>query len=298
MVDDEQGWSYVDLFGWMLFAHRRPGMIGQAVGVSETKDGDKQLELLDDGRWATEDGDAIELDDVIPMLESEELRPAWVHVVPQLEGQLFQEAVSRAGESVCNLDKASTRLDDETSRVGWDRYDMALVTAELDRAMRASVTSIMLAIAAGESQVNAWAAAMVGWSAHEDKKPLHRKCQILSERVGHPLPVGQGVLQDLQESIDLRNSLVHPTPVPQPVRLGSTQPGTTISVQARTACLRVREALLATARVLDVTAPAYLAYCPPGPPDDHAIWKNAELLTGVRSDPDFPSSDERTGPDG
>lgn len=100
-------------------------------------------------------------------------------------------------------------------------------------------------------------------------------------------PLRQGVVQDLREPVGLRNSLVHPTPVPQAVRLGSTAPGTTISIHARTACLRVRVALLATSRALDVADPPYLAYCPPGPPDDATIWSSGELMTGVRSDLDF-----------
>lgn len=298
MVDDERAWSYLDLWGWLLFGQRRPGMIGQAVGVSEALDGDWDLKRLGDGQWMTGDGDIVELDEVIPLIEFEALRPKWVHVAPQLEGQLFQEAVSRASDSVRHLNKASTQLHNEISRVGWDLFDMVLVTAELDRVLRASVASIMLAIAAGESQVNAWAAAMGGWLAQEDREPLHRKCQILTRRVGRPLPLGQGVLQDLQASINLRNSLVHPTPVPEAVRLGTTAPGTTISIHARTACLHVREALLATSRALEVADPAYLAYCPPGPPNDAKVWSSAEVMTGVRSDPDFPLTDGHTEPDG
>jgi hypothetical protein len=169
---------------------------------------------------------------------------------------------------------------------------MGFATSELDRAARASITSIVLAIAAGEAQVNRWAQTWGGWEANEDRLGVAEKCQVLAERVGHPVSLGEPPYQQLHQAMKRRHGFVHSVPVPEAVAVTGARalmPGSSISIEARQTCLAVRSSFVDLARRLDVPAPRYLAYCPPAPADDDAAWSSASLMTGVRFDPDFPT---------
>jgi len=100
--------------------------------------------------------------------------------------------------------------------------------------------------------------------------------------------------QDLAAAVVWRKRIVHGDAHRFAVQLGgeaSFRPGHSLSVEARRACFAVRRSLMATAERLGLDAPNYLAYCPPVDPTDDEAWRTAEVMTGVRADPDFPTTE-------
>ncbi len=152
------------------------------------------------------------------------------------------------------------------------------------------MTSIVLAVAASEAQVNQWGNELGGWSEAEDRLFLLKKCERLAVRRAVPIDLSRGSFQELQWAVGHRNRYLHSTPLAQPLKVtgsGTVLPGT-ISVEARRACLAVRVAFVDLARCLGFEPPRYLAYCPAADPDDEAAWSAASAKTGTRADPDFP----------
>jgi hypothetical protein len=283
------------MLGWLFMSTRRPGMIGAATSFSGTTlTGPAKLERTETG-WDFTSGDRqdhVTTADVLAMVGSSAFFPRTVEVVPDLADLLFAEAVHQAEVSLQKLRAADPHIqeaihtDIETNPLPW-----VFATSELDRAVRASITSIVLAIAAAEAQANRWAIESGGWNAEEDRLSVTRKCQVLAERVGGSVTLGQPPYQQLGHAVKMRNAFVHSMPIPEPVPVTGARtvvPGTSISVEARATCLAVRSSFVDLARRLTVPLPKYLATCPPVAPDNDAVWTSATVMTGSREDPDFP----------
>lgn len=281
------------LLGWLGSDGRRPGMLGRATGLSRRRAGRPDL-IRDGRRWRPpESGDSLEAMDVVREVARGSLTLNFVHVEPDLAGELLPEAIRRAEESVLKLAAAQKHVDELMETEDDPRMPWVMATSALDRVLTASVTAVILAVAAAEAQVNAWAEWSGGWDEDEDRLSVDLKCSALAARHGVTLPLGQGALQALGRTVDLRNQFVHSKPVPQPMPLGGKRrpvPGRSISEDARRACLSVRQALLETSRAIGAEPPTYLAYCPPVAPEDDGAWSTANILAGSRDDPDFPSA--------
>lgn len=282
-----------DVIGWLLLRDRRPGMIGAAVGLrGKSSKGPVELSRLGDHDWRLMDeGESqVTTAEVLHLVGTGAFFPTTVDVVPDLAEMLFMEAVHQAETSLSRVRSAaehlaSARQDDK------DIVAFVLVQTELDRAVRASIASIVLAVAAGEAQVNRWGEERGGWSQYEDRLGLGRKCAALAARVGRPVSLGTRPYQQLQQAVRRRNALVHSRPVAEQVPATGEKvpvPGRSMSVEARSTCLVVRRSFVDLAQRLDVPPPPYLAYCPPAEPDDDGAWNGASVMTGVRPDPDFP----------
>jgi hypothetical protein len=288
------------MIGWLLSKNRRPGMIGWAVSFSgKARSGQAQLKRADSG-WefiTSDDRDELTTAEVLRLVGTGGFFPRTVDVVPDLAELLFQEAVHQAEESLQNVNAAArhTREAMETELKS-DPFPWVFATSELDRAARASIASIVLAIAAGEAQVNRWAEMWGGWEKGEDRLGVAKKSQVLAKRAEHPVSLGEPPYQQLHEATKRRNGFVHSVAIPEPVPVTGVQaltPGSSLSIEARQTCLAVRSSFVDLARRLEVAPPRYLAYCPAAPADDDAAWNSASLMTGARRDPDFPTVSDR-----
>ena len=282
------------LVGWLMFRGRRPGMLGIATAISgRTSNGKAQLRRQEDFWVLSESaGDtAVELPEVRRLLGTRDFRPATIDVVPDLAELLFQEAVHQAETSLLHVEKAGDHLA-ELATADEDRWFMpfTLSTSVLDRAVRSAMASIVLAVAAGEAQVNSWASSDGGWLNGEDRLSVAEKCAVLAARAGHPVDLGRQPYQQLVARTRRRNGLVHSEHVAEAVpAVGKLNwaAGSTISFEESNSCDAVRRSFLDLARRLNATPPSYLQYSPASGPKDEQAWRTASIMTGVRPDPDF-----------
>lgn len=294
---------FAGMIGWLLTRHRRPGMIGAATAFQGLMGGGHaSLARVDEG-WdlASPTRRArINTAEVIRLVSTGELIPRAVEVVPDLAELLFMEAVHQAEVSIMKIDAARPHVQSlRESNLAATSISWVMATVELDRSVRASIASIVLSIAASEAQVNLWADSLGGWSQDEDRLGVAQKCKVLAGRSGQVVDLGSRPFQSLQQAVKRRNAFVHAVPVPEPFPTTGSRalvPGHSLSVEARRACLAVRSSLISLARLMEVPIPAYLSYCPPGPPDDIGSWRTATVLTGLRNDPDFPPKNVQNGP--
>lgn len=277
------------------YSDSRRGALGKAVAF--TARSGKYLLYRQGENWKASSPDAedqmISRGEILARLNDETLAPAYVLIEPDLAGHLFQQAVARAEESTHKANEAS-----QTARALIGSADSTpqlnpwvLGAGAADRALRAGVEAVILAVAAAEAQVNRWASRQGGWFGDEDRLPIDKKCGVLARRAGVELQLGSGALQELRTTLKFRNSIVHSSP--GPIRMPLTAPiallsGRAVSVAGRRACLHVRNGLIQVATATSEEFPDYLAYCPVGRPEDDKVWQNAQVLTGVRKDPDFP----------
>jgi hypothetical protein len=283
------------MIGWLLSEDRRPGMIGAAVAFRGRMDDGSASLTRAEGAWELESPTRQEQlgpGEVIRLIGLGEFFPRTVDIVPDLAELLFMEAVHQAEVSIAKINAARPHIEMlGDSDLGTNPIPWVMATAELDRSVRASITSIVLAVAAGEAQVNRWAGISDGWSNGEDRLGVVEKCRVLAARSGHAINLGSSPYQQLQQAVNRRNAFVHSMPVPEAVPATgarATVPGHSLLVESRTACLAVRSSFIDLAHVLEVPSPAYLAYCPHGSPEDEESWRSASVLTGVRRDPEFP----------
>ena len=289
------------MIGWLLLSNRRPGMVGEAVSFrGRMRSGQARLNRLNGGWELVTPAERRELmtADVLRLVAMGGFFPRTVDVVPDLADVLFQEAVHQAEESVRKVSEAARHTQELMERdPTTDLAPWILATSALDRAVRASIASIVLAIAAAEAQVNQWAYESNGWKGREDRLAVERKCQVLAKRAGHLVNLGQHPYQELHRMAQRRNAFLHSKPVPQSLPLTGARspvPGSSISIEARETCVAVRSTLVDLARRIVAPSPSHLAYCPPGAANDDAAWSSASLMTGTRPDPDFPTVASRT----
>jgi hypothetical protein len=302
-VDRERNRRLFGAFlGWLLYPGRRPGLIGAAIGFAGTVRARGEATLVPEGDdWElTELGQAsvsLTTADVLKLVGSGGWLPRTVDVVPDLADLLFKKAIAEVEASIGHLYRAQTeieKLESSSGDGGAPPVPWIIAEAQLDRALQASITAIVLAIAAAEAQLNTWAEDRGGWAGAEDEDEgnVVEKCRTLALRAGVSIAIGHPPYQELGRAVKRRNSFVHPTPIPVTLPTFGARapsPGSSTSIEARAACLAVRTSLVDLARVLSVDPPRYLAYCPLVAPDDTQAWHGASLMTGARQDPDFPT---------
>lgn len=261
---------------------RRPHARGQRVLRRAQAD----WELIEHG-----DTRRLSTAEVLRLVGTGDFFPRTVDVVPDLAQMLFMEAVHQAEVSHGRVIEAQTHIDELPDNFRQNPTPWVLATAELDRAVRASIASILLAIAAAEAQVNRWAELSGGWQNGEDGLSAAEKCLVLADRAGRPISLGKPPYQRLRVASLRRNALVHSKPTAERIPVtgaNAPMPGRSAVVDARTTCLAVRQSLVDLAGRIGVDPPRYLASCPPSRPDDDEAWRAASLRTGLRRDPVFP----------
>lgn len=274
---------------------RRPGMLGRAVAIrGRTAGGDASLRREGD-HWefeSPEENSSVGLADVLALVGSRRFEPRVVDVVPELSGILFQEAVHQAETALNSLIATQTHIDELVEAEGDDTVmPFVLATSGLDRVVRSSMASVVLAIAATEAQLNTWGAAGTGWDDQEDNLSPIEKCVSLAERSGESIDLGRQPYQSLKTAVRRRNLLVHSRPIAEALPATGTRawsPGRTIAHEARQTCHSVRLCLIDLADRTAVDRPSFLAYAPATGPDDVEAWRTASVMTGTRADPDFP----------
>jgi hypothetical protein len=284
------------VIGWLLSQGRRPGMTGAAVAFRGRMDGASVSMTRVNDAWdlaSPTRQERVGTAEFIRLVGTGQFFPRMVEIEPDLAELLFKETIHQADVSMARLHDADPHIEALAGS-----YDLAanlvpwvMSGALLDQSVQASIASIVLSIAACEAQVNHWAEALGGWSDGEDRGGVAEKCRVLATRTGHVIDLGANPYQGLQKSVKRRDSLVHSKPVPEAFPATGAQaliPGQSLLVEARTACMAVRASLIDLSHLTNMPTPHYLAYCPPGAPDDDEAWRSAIMLTGTRLDPDFP----------
>ena len=210
------------VIGWLMSGeHRRPGMLGAAVSLQGRAGPSKaQLTRSRDG-WELATPDASEnlaTVDVVALIGTGKFFPRTVDVVPELAELLFQEAVHQAEQSLLQLSAARSSVEEHLERDPANILGpFVMASASLDRSVRASIGSIVLAIASAEAQANRWADILGGWQGGEDRLSVAAKAQVLADRCGVSISLGTTPYQELANAIKRRNSLVHAMPVAEAI---------------------------------------------------------------------------------
>jgi len=168
------------VIGWLMSGkHRRPGMLGAAVSLRGQAGPSKAtLTRTGDGwEFATPDArEDLATADVLALIGTGKFFPRTVDVVPDLAELLFQEAVHQGEQSLLQLSAARSSVEELLER---DRADIVgpfvMASASLDRSVRASIGSIVLAIASAEAQANRWAGLLGGWQGGEDRLSVAKR---------------------------------------------------------------------------------------------------------------------------
>jgi hypothetical protein len=218
--------------------------------------------------------------------------PLTVEVIPDLAARLFDEAVRAAETSLNELRKGRAHLEEATTQ-NEGSWVMAVVLAghNFDMSLRRAISSVICAVASAEAQVNHWAEQLGGWNENEDRLPVDQKMKALAARAQIVLDLGFSPFQRICVAVSRRNEYAHSKPAQRSMPLTGDNvavPGTSISAEAREACLGVRQAMTALAKTLSLELPRYLSTCPPSDPPTEESWGGAVILDGVREDPDFP----------
>jgi hypothetical protein len=279
----------------MWFGNSRPpGHLGRTTRLSGRVGSVPSTLDRTDGGWILRSGnEAVQLsagDAATRLLDGSFIAKDSL-LIPEITDILFIQAIRQASESVAKLNQAREGLDAVRTAEAGNPFPAIFVESALDRSVAASLSAQVLVVAACESQANEWAPGSGGWTGDQDWLPVVEKLRELARRHGHAVDLGQGAFQKLTAAVKRRNDVVHPKPIAVTAALSGSKvvlPGLSASLDARGACLAVRECLIATAGMIGESKPKYLAYCPPGAVDDDVVWATAELLTGVREDPDFP----------
>lgn len=279
---------------WLLTPGRPPGMLGRMTAVAGTSGQVSAIAARQGDRWLIEaDGTeptTVDSASLLQRIGDGSFVPQQVHVVPDLAELLFQEAVAQTSRSVVEIHFSRPFVEEvrqTASPLAWVN-----ATGHLDRAVRAAVTGVVLAVATAEAQANAWGGALPRWSDDDDRLPVVDKLrQVVSGQGGHPPPRGSGHLQALARAVRQRDRLVHSKPEVERLPLTGSEevtPGGSVSLAARRACLAVRGSLLEVAALIDHEPPHYLVYCPATPTEDERAWITAEVMAGARPDSVFP----------
>lgn len=290
-----------------VFEGRPPGTTGRVLGFTGSHADGRAVSIsrgaeLWELRVAEGNPESMPLEEILRLLGEGSLRLDAATVVPDIADYLFKHAVAQAEESLGKYLESERELAllEASGDEGDEAIRFTLHAGALDRSVARAVTSIILAIAAAEAQLNKWAEERGGWRKRgrqdEDRLPPHEKCRVLAARQGMKISMDDAPWAGLREAVWLRNRIVHSKPAREVVSLSSEArhvPGYEQSLEARRASWAVRRALVTLARILETGPPDYLAYCPPDPPEDDDVWRNASIMTGMREDPDFPPVSQR-----
>jgi hypothetical protein len=276
-----------ELMRWVVL-DRPPGIHGSAAKITSHRNSSAELRRTPDSWVYVDDAGqarAVTVQEMLDLVDSGQFRPVYVHVQPDTMETLFKRAVTLAAASVQGLRRVSARLEQREQAP--DVMLFVENSHDLDESLASAMLSIVAAIAAGEAQLNAWAHSGL---APDREGGLHERLTNFASNHGHPLTLSEGPLAALGRTVDRRNDVIHGSTALEQYsfRQGLT-PGRTESVNARKACIAVRQSLLLVATTLGLEKPRYLAYCPAARADDDNAWATAVLLTGTRPDPDFPT---------
>ena len=268
-------------------------VVGRLDGAPAT------LTRVDDG-WSLGGDHVVMPIDAVRQMTEGHFFPESAVIEPQITSLLFETAVRRAHSAVANLRNAEVHLV-ELSESSDDTFVLPFVRAshDLDQVLQDSITASVLSVAAAESQLNEWAASRGGWGEDEDRVAVTNKMELLAGRVGKSINLGRVPYQRLSVAVSRRHGYVHPGASRNVSLRGSAAvvPGRTAAAEAREACLGVRQALVALARLIGEPLPDYLRLCPPDDPPTEDAW-GAYVLAGIRDDPDFPPSSLSSGAQG
>jgi len=286
---------------WIVAKDRRAGTLGVAASISGKFKGIPARITRTEDAWtllAKNVEETIATEDLLKLIADGVFFPLTVEVLPDLAPSLFDGAVRAAESSLNHLLKARSQLDEVAgaqNEGGW-LVTFVLASHDLDMTLQTAVSSVMLAVASVEAQLNKWADSHGGWNAEEDRLPIGEKLKALATRAGTVIDLGSAPYQRLCEAVRRRNEYVHSSPLPRPMSLTGGKiavPGTTVATEAREACMGARQALISLAQALNQPPPRYLSICPPANPPTEEAWSGAAVLNGVREDPDFI---DRPGP--
>jgi len=173
----------------------------------------------------------------------------------------------------------------------------------LDRSVEASRAAVIIAVAALEAFINDAARGLPSWSDEEDKVSIEKKWIVVPERLagGRTFDKGQQPYQDFHKLVALRNRLVHPSPREDFFSgefslVAAMLPSSKLDVgtnDGRKACATARRMILEFCRLVRLSRPSWCAYVPPTKETDLESWSTANILTGIRDDPDFPKVGNR-----
>jgi hypothetical protein len=311
MMTPEDFEAYSEAVRWIVWGpFRRAGTLGRIVALKGTDASGSPIQLVrvDDQTWRLVDGKGntvrdISASDVVKEAGDGSLVLTHARTRHELPPLLFQSAVASAEASLHELQKAEnpppSPKDDDSDPESRAAFDFIMVTHFQDGAIRPAVVAVILVVATAEAQVNAWAQEFGGWQVkgkdNEGRYGLVRKCEALAAKAGKTLDTQASPFRDLRSVVKRRNDFVHSSPAEEVVAMigPDSIPGRALSLEARESCLIVRQSLVDLARVIGVEPPRYLAYCPPGRPDDEEEWGKASIWTGMRDDRDFPTAVEQ-----
>lgn len=316
MSEEERLNRLLETVVWIAYV-QRPGVIGTAQRLVGHDASGSECELRRVGdEWLYLDASGKEQsvsgpDDLFPLLSETGFLPDSVVVVPVVAPLLFQGAMEEldraqgAWEEAMRMAISLLPADQREKivkpplieRLGLlsvgEPFDHVMANSALDRCLRNSMASISLAIGAADAQVNAWLLEKDLWSRTRASKPFMDKVKRLGEAMSTTISEDAEPFKTVRERLQLRNNLLHGNPIEETWPLQPRAAGRYMILEARRTAASVRATLLELAGILKTEKPAYLAYCPPGAPEDEDVWRGGAVMTGLREDPDFPKVSDR-----
>lgn len=180
----------------------------------------------------------------------------------------------------------------------------------LSRAIEASRNAVILAVAALEAFINEAARRLAAWGHDEDNMSLRSKWILVPALLanGATFDRGRQPFQEFHSLVVTRNRLAHPKPEIRTFEgagslLRAYREPSVLDVRpedGRKACMTARKMILEFSRIVGDDPPSWCAYVPNADSSDLEAWSRANILTGIRDDPDFPrfgttSSSSREG---
>lgn len=217
--------------------------------------------------------------------------------VENLAGSHLQAAVRQAEVSATKERESSSLLEEERELPQKLIAQISAGTAR-DRAVEASRSAVILAVAALEAFINEAAREIPSWGREEDNMRLRSKWIVVPALLsgGATFDRGAQPFQGFHLLVKLRNSLVHPKPEEKIFEGDASllvafmsKPALDVTPEdGRRACQTARKMILEFCRLIGSDAPSWCAYVPLADVSDLDAWSKAAFLTGVRADPDFP----------
>jgi hypothetical protein len=213
----------------------------------------------------------------------------------------LQAAVRQAEQSAIKELEAKKHFEEfEAAQTEGDKaFKYVAAASALDRAVEASRAAVILAVASLEAFINGVGADLPSWSEEDDWSKLEEKWLMVPARManGRTFDRGRNPYQDFRKLVRLRNRLVHPRPREDTftgplsliLAMGPSSELDVTSRDGREACRLARAMILEFCKLVGWRPPNWCAYVPPVDADDLTAWSRANILTGIRDDPDVAS---------
>lgn len=213
----------------------------------------------------------------------------------------LRAAVGQAEESAIQelkYEEEKSKLSGVPLTADVDFLRMMAPKVALDRGLEASRNGVILAVAALEAFINQQASQRLGiWGDHEDRLSLASKWILVPRQIaGSTFNKGREPFQSFAKLLRLRNHLVHPGSAEKRFvgPLGGLmasfyRPEWDVQVaDGRRACVVARQMLIQFHELVGAARPNWCGLVPPADPAKPSDWRLALLMTGARSDVDFP----------